>query len=76
MILISRVISIIFQKNRLCTNKIRVIYICPNCDNFLPENFQFLLYFLGGATAPHARLARAPMGIDEQPLSDKPLLIG
>ena len=26
----------------LCANKISVIYFCPNCVNFLPENVHFL----------------------------------
>ena len=47
MMFIPGVISIIIQKNKLCANKIRVIYFCPNCVNFLPENFLFFL-FLGG----------------------------
>ena len=49
MILISRVVSIIFQKSKLCRYKIRVIYFCPNCVNFLPGNVHFL--FWGEATA-------------------------
>ena len=35
--------------NTLCTNKIRVIYFCPNCVNFLPENvhfFNFIYLFI------------------------------
>ena len=35
----------------LCTNKTRVIYFCPNCVNFLPENVLFF-YFLGEVAAP------------------------
>ena len=42
---ISGVISIIVQKNTLCTSKIRVIYFCRNCVNFLPENIYFFLFF-------------------------------
>ena len=38
--------SIIIQKNMLCANKISVIYFCPNCVNFLPENVHFLFYFI------------------------------
>ena len=49
MILISGVISIIFQKNTLCTNKIRMIYFCTNFVNFLAENvFLFLIFFFWG----------------------------
>ena len=29
----------------LCTNKIRLIYFYPNCDNFLPENVHFFSDF-------------------------------
>ena len=47
MIFISGVRSIIFQKNKLCTNKICLIYFCPNCVNFLPENVHFFGVFLG-----------------------------
>ena len=70
MILISVVISIIFQKNRSCTNKIRVIYFCLTCVNLLPENVQFFIYFIyyyffssggEGATDPLPPLAQAPM---------------
>ena len=32
----------------LCTNKIRVIYFCPNWVNFMPENTHF--FFLGGGS--------------------------
>ena len=49
MILISRVVSIIFQKSKLCRYKIRVIYFFPNCVNFLPGNVHFLIR--GEATA-------------------------
>ena len=45
MIFISGVISIIVQKNTLCTSKIRVIYFCRKCANFLPENIYFFLFF-------------------------------
>ena len=45
--------------NTLCTNKIHVIYCCPNCVNFLPENVRFLFIYLfiyffwgGEGTAP------------------------
>ena len=55
-----RIISIIFQKNKLCANKIRVIYFCSNCVNFLTENFHF--FIIGGTTAPPQ--ARALMIID------------
>ena len=48
MIFISGVISIIIQKNALCTSKIHVIYFCPNS----PDTFIFL--FLGAAAAPPA----------------------
>ena len=34
----------IIQKNTLCTNKIRVIYFCPNCVNLLPENVYLFIY--------------------------------
>ena len=40
MIFIFGVISIVFKKNTLCTNKICVIYFCPNCVNFFLENVQ------------------------------------
>ena len=30
----------------LCANKISVIYFCPNCVNFLPENVHFLFIYL------------------------------
>ena len=60
MIFIFRIISIIFQKNKLCTKKIRVIYFCPNCVNFLPENFHF--FIISGTTAPPP--ARALVIID------------
>ena len=62
MIFISGVISIIFQKNKLYTNKIRAIYFCPNCINFVPENIHFL-FFLGGAAALPPCQARAPMHV-------------
>ena len=45
MIVISGVISIIIQKNTSCTNKIRVIYFCPNCVNFLPENVYLFIFW-------------------------------
>ena len=51
MIFISGVMSIIVQKNTLCANTVRVIYFCPNCVNFLPENLYFFYFFLGWATA-------------------------
>ena len=38
MIFISGIISIIIQKNRLCTNKIRVFCFYHNCVNFLSQN--------------------------------------
>ena len=46
MVFISGIISIIIQKNMLCTNKIRVIYFCPNCVNFLPKNLYFVYLFI------------------------------
>ena len=46
MIFISRVISIIIQKNTLCTSKIRVIYFCPNCVSVLSENVTFLFILI------------------------------
>ena len=67
MILISGVISIIFQKNTLCTNKIRMIYFCTNFVNFLAENvFLFLIFFFwgggGGGDCPTVPPpARAPI---------------
>ena len=41
MIFISEIISIIIQKNRLCTNKIRVFCFYHNCINFLSQNPNF-----------------------------------
>ena len=35
MMLISGIVSIIIQKNTLCTDKIRVIYFCPKTFIFL-----------------------------------------
>ena len=57
MIFILGIINIIIQKN-----KFHVIYFCPNCVNFLPENanFYFLFIFLGG-DCPPAPPARVPM---------------
>ena len=56
MIIISGVVSIVFQKNTLCTNKICVIYFCPNCVKFLLENVIFFIYlfifFFGGGRLP------------------------
>ena len=43
---ISEIKSIIIEKNMLCTNKIRVIYICPNCINFLPKNVYLFILFI------------------------------
>ena len=54
MIFISEIMSIINQKNTLCTYKKCVIYSCPNCVIVLPKNAQFLFYFFlvrGGAAA-------------------------
>ena len=51
MMLITVLISITFKKNTLCTNKIRVIYFCPSCVNFLPEK----------SAAPHRPPPRVPM---------------
>ena len=34
----SNTVSIIIQKDTLCTSKNRVIYFFPNCVIFLPEN--------------------------------------
>ena len=71
MIFISGIISIIFQKNKLCTNKIRVIYFCPNCVNFLPEKVHFLIFFFffGGGRrltpCPPPPPARAPRPISQ-----------
>ena len=46
----------------LCTNKIRVIYFCPNCVSFLPENVNF--FILGKGSCPPAPApACAPMGM-------------
>ena len=50
MIFISGVISIVFQKNTLCKNKIRVIYFCRNCVNFC-HNGLFIDFF-GGDDCP------------------------
>ena len=50
MISFSGVISIIIQKNMLCTNKIRVIYFCPNCVNVLAKSVHVL--FLGRQLPP------------------------
>ena len=71
MIFIFEIISIIIQKNTLCTNKFCVIYFCPNCVNFLTENanffilfYLFIFFFLGGGEGgdwPHCLPARAPM---------------
>ena len=47
--------------NTLCTNEIHVIYFCPNCVNFLPENVQFLIF--GGGDRPPCLPARAPMHV-------------
>ena len=42
MIFISGIRSIIIQKNTLCTDKILVIYYCPNCVSFFfPKTFIF-----------------------------------
>ena len=38
MTFICGIISIIVQKKTLCKNKIRAIYFCPNCVNFVLEN--------------------------------------
>ena len=46
MIFIFGVISIIIQKNTLCTNKIRVIYFWQNYVIFLPKYVHF--FFWGG----------------------------
>ena len=52
MIFISGIISIIIQKDTFSKNKIRRIYFCPNCVNFLRENIHFCFFcfcfFLGG----------------------------
>ena len=56
MIFISGVISIVFQKNMLCTNKICVIYFCLNCVKFCLKCFIYLVSWRGGegvASAPH-----------------------
>ena len=58
MIFISGIISIITHKNMLCTNKIHVIYFCPNCVNVLPENVHF-----GGTDCLLPQPACAPMVI-------------
>ena len=70
MILISGVISRIIQKSTLCTNKIRVIYFCSNCVDFLPGKVRFIIisFFYGGEMEEGGRgdchpcppLARAP----------------
>ena len=46
-VFIPGITSIIIQKKTLCQNKIRVIYFCPNCVNFLREKAHFF-YFSGG----------------------------
>ena len=51
LIFISGIISIIIQKNTICTNKIRVIHFCPNFVFFLPENVHSF-YFLGWLLPP------------------------
>ena len=45
-IFLSRIISIIMQKNTLCTSKINVIYFFPNSVNVLPEKVHFFFYFV------------------------------
>ena len=64
MIFISGATSIIIQEITLCPNKVRVIYFCPKCVNFLPENVFFGAGGGGGgggATAPCHAPAPAPM---------------
>ena len=46
MIFTSGIVSVIIQKNKLCKNKIRAIYFCPNCVKFLPENVNVFFFFL------------------------------
>ena len=67
MTFISGIISIIIRKNTLCTNKIRMIYFCPSCVNFLPENVFFKNFFGGRQLPPSASQARAPMAVDGSP---------
>ena len=57
MVFISGVISIIFQKKKLCT--------CPNCVNFSPENVHFLFFIWWWVTA-----LRAPSSCAYAYLSD------
>ena len=45
MIFTSGIVSVIIQKNKLCKNKIRAIYFCPNCVKFLPENINVFFFF-------------------------------
>ena len=52
MIFISGIITIIIQKNTLCSNKVCVIYFWPNCVNFWLK--KFIIYFLRGAMVPSA----------------------
>ena len=63
MIFISGVISIVFQKNMLCTNKICVIYFCLNCVKFCLKCFIYLVSWRGGegvASAPPPFPAATP----------------
>ena len=52
MIFISGVMSLIIQKNRLCSNKIRVIYFCKNCVSLFPKNIHFLNFYLKELLSP------------------------
>ena len=51
MIFISGIISIIIQKDTLCTNKIRVIYLLPELSQFFIQKrsfFHSFFFFRGG----------------------------
>ena len=69
MIFISGIISIIIQKNTLCTNKFGVTYFCPNWVICLPENAHFsIFFFLKGGRLPPYPPARTPMTTDVKSL--------
>ena len=66
----------------LCANKISVIYFCPNCVNFLPENVHFLFiylfiyfFFLGGDCPLPLPPARPSMSEDHPKLQDPQWLL-
>ena len=50
--------GIIIQKNRYV--KIRVIYFCPNCVKFLPENAHFFYFFFCGGGGGGGQLPPLP----------------